>query len=134
MVTTVDTIVEPTRNGATFVYDSLKGLQQLTVELSRTLHVVGLLLMSANSDKPILTNAKLCQAAGKVPLHQKCDKPIRVAARKNDRPPEKERTGSASRSVTLLGKPKRAAMLYSRKALSEVLAKPNKALPLLSDR
>ena len=29
--------VEPSGNGATFVYDSLKGLQQLTIELARTL-------------------------------------------------------------------------------------------------
>ena len=36
--------VEPVDSGATRVYDSLKGVQQLTVELSRTLHIVGVLL------------------------------------------------------------------------------------------
>ena len=122
---------EPMKNGAAQVYDSLKKLGQLTVELSRTLHVVGLLLLSVNCDKPILTNAKLCQAAGKVPFHQKSDKPIRVAARK--RSPRVERTGRAGRSVTRRGKLRRAGMLRTRKALSEVLAKPRKALLLPSD-
>ena len=51
--------VEPTTDGAARVYDSLKGLHPLTLELSKTLHVVGLLVMSIDSDKPVLTNAKL---------------------------------------------------------------------------
>ncbi len=92
---------EPMKNGAAQVYDSLKKLGQLTVELSRTLHVVGLLLLSVNCDKPILTNAKLCQAAGKVPFHQKSDKPIRVAARKRRQAPKsgKNREGRKERDT-----------------------------------
>ena len=42
--------VEPCDNGAACVYDSLKGVQQLTVELSRTLYIVGVLLLSTDVD------------------------------------------------------------------------------------
>ena len=93
--------VEPTSSGAAYVYDSLKGLQQLTVELSRTLYIVGVLLLSVKCDKPVLTNAKLCQAAGKVPLHQKSDRPIRVAARSKRQAPKsiKNRTSRRKRDV-----------------------------------
>ena len=84
--------VEPTINGVALVYDSLKGLQSLTLELSKTLHVVGLLVMSIDSDKPVLTNAKLCQAAGNVPVHQNRNKPIKVVARAKRRAPRKMKT------------------------------------------
>ena len=64
-------------------------LQQLTVELSRTLYIVGVLLLSTDVDKPVLTNAKLGVAAGKVSLHHKNDKPIKVAARGRRQVPRK---------------------------------------------
>ena len=89
--------VEPTTDGVARVYDSLKGLQPLTLELSKTLHVVGLLVMSIDSDKPVLTNAKLCQAAGNVAVHQKRNKPINVVARAKRRAPRKMRTQRESK-------------------------------------
>ena len=107
--------VEPARNGATYVYDSLKGLQQLTVELSRTLQVVGLLLMSANSDTPTVTNTKLCQAAGKVPLHQKRDKPIRVAARKKRQAPRKDKNRECQKKRDTVGKIKKSSNAAHKK-------------------
>ena len=81
--------VEPTDSGAAKVYDSLKEEQHLTVELSRTLQIVGILLLPIGCDKPILTNTKLDLAAGKVLPHQKSEKPIRVAARSRRQVPNK---------------------------------------------
>ena len=59
------------------------------------------MLLSVKCDKPVLTNAKLCQAAGKVPLHQKSDRPIRVAARskRQARKSTKKRTSRRKREV-----------------------------------
>ena len=65
--------VEPTTDGAARVYDSLKGLQPLTLELSKTLHVVGLLVMSIDSDKPVLTKG---ERLGKCELRESPRKPV----------------------------------------------------------
>ena len=96
--------VEPTDSGAAQIYDSLKGVQQLTVELSRTLHIVGVLLLSVGADKPILTNAKLGLAAGKVLPHQKSEKPIRVAARSKRQVPRKTKGRIGGRKRQSWGK------------------------------
>ena len=103
--------VEPTDSGAAQIYDSLKGVQQLTVELSRTLHIVGVLLLSVGVDKPILTNAKLGLAAGKVLPHQKSEKPIRVAARSKRQVPRKTkgRAGAAKNDTARQEKSGRSA-------------------------
>ena len=72
-----------------FVYDSLKGLQQLTAELARTLHIVGILFMARDSDRPVLSHAKLNQVAGKLPTHHKRATRIQVAARGKRKAPRK---------------------------------------------
>ena len=107
--------VEPTADGAAHVYDSLKGLQPLTLELSKTLHVVGLLVMSIDSDKPVLTNAKLCQAAGNVAVHQKRNKPIKVAARAKRRAPRKRRTQRESKKSHVTRKRNEGSSAVRRK-------------------
>ena len=107
--------VEPTADGAARVYDSLKGLQPLTLELSKTLHVVGLLVMSIDSDKPVLTNAKLCQAAGNVAVHQKRNKPIKVAARAKRRAPREMRTQRESKKSHVTRKRNEGSSAVRRK-------------------
>ena len=107
--------VEPTTDGVARVYDSLKGLQPLTLELSKTLHVVGLLVMSIDSDKPVLTNAKLCQAAGNVAVHQKRNKPIKVVARAKRRAPRKMRTQRESKKSHVTRKRNEGSSAVRRK-------------------
>ena len=48
-------------------YDSLKGVQKITLELYRSLSVTGLLLTADKSKKPVLRTTDLDTAAGRVP-------------------------------------------------------------------
>ena len=128
--------VEPVDSGAARVYDSLKGVQQLTVELSRTLHIVGVLLLSIDIDKPMLTNAKLGVAAGKVLLHQKSEKPIRVAARSKRQVPTKTkgRTGCKKRQCPGKVVAKRNAAHPNKSALSVGKGSKNVGSPMRTGR
>ena len=124
--------VEPCDNGAACVYDSLKGVQQLTVELSRTLYIVGVLLLSIDVDKPVLTNAKLGVAAGKVLLHHKNEKPIKVAARSRRQVPRKTKgcTGFKQRQGPGKGATKKNAAHPNRSALRAGKGEKNAGSPI----
>ena len=62
-------------------YDSLKGVQKITRELSRTLSVTGLLLTAGTGKKSVLRSTDLDAAAGRVPRVERQAKPIQVAGR-----------------------------------------------------
>ena len=80
---------EPSHNGTTFIYDSLKGLQQLSPKLAKSLCIVGILYTAKDLDKPGFSNTKFDQVAGKLPLHRKRATPIKVAARSQRNAPRK---------------------------------------------
>ena len=62
-------------------YDSLKGVQKITLELFRALSVTGLLLTTVTSKKPVLRTSDLDVAAGRVSQVERPAKPIKVAGR-----------------------------------------------------
>ena len=62
-------------------YDSLKGVQKITLELYRSLSVTGLLLTADKSKKPVLRTTDLDTAAGRVPRVERQARPIHVAGR-----------------------------------------------------
>ena len=64
-------------------YDSLQGLQPLTQEVYRALHVTGILLKADLGSKPCLRNQKLDQIGGKVAPVRRQQQPIKVPSRSN---------------------------------------------------
>ena len=60
-------LVECSQGRPQMAYDSLKGVQKITLELYRTLSVTGLLLTARKSKKPVLRTTDLDTVAGRVP-------------------------------------------------------------------
>ena len=63
------------------VYDSLKGLQRLTTDVSKKLRVTGLLLCKTRSTTPKMCSALLEEAAGKFSSTMRQTRPIKVHCR-----------------------------------------------------
>ena len=64
------------------IYDSVRGYQLLTQEVSRTLFVTGVLFCAPASTKPCLRNADLDCHSGKVTPVNRAPQPVKVASRK----------------------------------------------------
>ena len=65
------------------IYDSLKGLQQLTTEVWKKLRVTGLLLCKTTVTAPKMSSFLLDEAAGKIPPTLRLTRPIKVQCRQN---------------------------------------------------
>ena len=63
------------------IYDSLKGLQQLTAEVWKKLRVTGLLLCKTTVTAPKMSSYLLDEAAGKIPPTMRLTRPIKVQCR-----------------------------------------------------
>ena len=74
-------LVECSQGRPQMAYDSLKGVQKITLELYRSLSVTGLFLTAEKSKKPVLRTTDLDTAAGCVPRVERQAKPIHVAGR-----------------------------------------------------
>ena len=74
-------LVECSQGRPQMAYDSLKGVQKITLELYRSLSVTGLLLTAEKSKKPVLRTTDLDTVAGRVPRVERQAKPIQVAGR-----------------------------------------------------
>ena len=74
-------LVECSQGRPQMAYDSLKGVQKITLELYRSLSVTGLLLTAEKSKKPVLRTTDLDTAAGRVPRVERQARPIHVAGR-----------------------------------------------------